>query len=358
MVDHVRAASLAATCLVWAWTLPLFAKPPDLPINPPIVCQEEQVPPDIRMTGPHPESVVAQLLEDGQRAYTAGRFDEADALASQALILDPDCALARALAFRTRLQLQSRDHLAAQPIPDLDTLSEEVEQSTPEQAPNPAVTTPDNDQETLLPRLPPIDPKIVDILEKVLAQSDDPLHPKVVIQLEDPAESADPRQDGPSAWPTAASVTEFPSIYEIPTEDEPADEEEDEAVAAPSPALDWNDLLRDVAEALQQGGGTDLDGPGLARWRTTPCDLELGGIQVRWTLNANSLTQSVAVALVPEACGDLRLLQQVHNRNILSWIVAVSGDGIYQAPREDEDLGADEESAIEDDLSPEDLENT
>lgn len=67
---------------------------------------EEQEP---QASNARTEVQVAELLEACQRAFTGGRYVEAEKLARQAKKLDPECVAANALVYRTHLLIQLQD---------------------------------------------------------------------------------------------------------------------------------------------------------------------------------------------------------------------------------------------------------
>src|SRR5262249_13390401 len=116
------------------------------------------------------------------------------------------------------------------------------------------------------PPLPPVDPAVVDALEKVLHDVGDPTIPKLVIEVDEPA--AEEQADPVSTWPyVPPEMDVLPSLFVDPDEDDLTldDEEpsspEDQARAYIGEHL--GDMLRSTVDSLRQHVccDVDIDGP-------------------------------------------------------------------------------------------------
>jgi hypothetical protein len=287
--------------------------------------QEEAATPTV------PEKV-AELLEACQRAFTAGCYDEARALARQAMALDPDSVACHALVIKLHLLSQLEDENpdeTATPAP-----CDEPSAPDPEVASEPATEeTETPPASSLLPELPPVDPKIVDALEKVLAEAGAPGTPRLTIQVEEAAGTEEEQEELVSQWPYVPFEQEMPSLYippppqdlvlddgDAPQADDDADDDSD-----PSSPGALNAVLRGALEALQQGAcvEVDLSRPENLRLR---CEFEVAGLQCR-ILYDYAGHSYVVCALAPEASGDLRAIQLAHNQRVIDWIESTNNLG-------------------------------
>jgi hypothetical protein len=200
------------------------------------------------------------------------------------------------------------------------------------EASDPAAAVDMEEEQALIPRLPPIDPKIVDALEKVLADCPDPVPAKLVVLEVVPASSE--AQEAPTAsWPTGTPQVEIPTLleeWEDPDLTVQTEDEEENSGGARPPISDLNQMLRDVIDALRQGACADVDTEGEEGLRAQ-VETQIGGVVVKLVYDESGIHCAV-VRLLPEACPDLRARQRAQNDAIIEWINLLSGSGDYMAP--------------------------
>jgi hypothetical protein len=192
-------------------------------------------------------------------------------------------------------------------------------------------------RDALTPTLPPIDPKIVDALQKVLKETGDPTVPRLIIHVEDLPASEEQEPTVPPEWSGEPQDTEIPRLLIDPVEDKKLAITSDEEEPDDSEELsteEWSALLREVIDAIRAGLSVGVEsnaGPTSASHSE-----HFGGIEVEITIGSGG-EQYVMVSLSLEASGDLRAAQRAHNERILRWIESLN------EPCADEDDAAVEE---------------
>jgi hypothetical protein len=191
----------------------------------------------------------------------------------------------------------------------------------------------------LAPTVPPIDPKIIDALQKLLKESGNPTAPRLIIHVEEQSVGEEEEPAVPSEWSDEPSAVEVPRLLVdpaddqltlTPEEDEPAEPEEFSKEA-------WSALLRDAIEAIRSGLGVEVE-----MTAATPNVSQrehFGGIEIEVTIGSGG-EQFVKVSLSPETSGDLRAAQQAHNERILNWI-----ERLNEPCADEDDSAAEEEDA-------------
>jgi hypothetical protein len=195
------------------------------------------------------------------------------------------------------------------------------------------------DSEVIVPILPPIDPKIIDALEKVLKESTDPTVPRLIIHVEDPPASEEEEPAVPPEWSGEPQEDDIPRLLVDPADDKltitPEDEEPAELEELSTE--EWSAALRDVVDAIRAGlsvsVGTDAGPTGV------PHREQFGGIEVEIALGFGG-ERYIKVSLTPESSGDLRAAQRAHNEGILNWI-----ESLNEPCAEEDDAAAEEEDA-------------
>jgi hypothetical protein len=225
-----------------------------------------------------------------------------------------------------------------------------------EAPPSPAEeTTPEPSGALLVPMLPPADPKVVDALEEVLAEAGDPTTAKFVIQVEDNGGAEEAEEEPVSQWPYTPPQAVMPSLYAEPvendsaTEDEPPAEEGGNNPGArlmPSSSA-VGEVLRGVIEAVRAKTFTDVDDSRLEELGY-PYQVEIGAVTFRLIEDGSDGWTGLVLSLRPEASGDLRTAQRLHDDRILHWIESLSGSGVVGPAEEEPDYPAlDEEDEPE-----------
>lgn len=275
------------------------------------------------------EIKVTELLEQSQLAYAEGCFDAAQDLAKQALALDPDSVAANALVYKMHLLIELREKskpesgCKAQPSMTEEMRSCKVAElmhkynacfreakftEAEKYARLAHAVDPDNPVvaaalnviprmprrqieqalSPLQPVLPPVDPELVDGLEKVLLEVEEP---------------------------NAAGLEIIP--------EESIGGEEQESSPAGEP-LDLGALLQDAANAVSTGGCAEVDNsrPEGTRMRFQG---QVAGLWIEVQSNGDGHGSfTVGLPLFPFPTEDLRAAQRVHNERVLHWIEAVS----------------------------------
>jgi hypothetical protein len=191
----------------------------------------------------------------------------------------------------------------------------------------------------LAPTVPPIDPKILDALQKLLKESGNPTVPRLIIHVEEQSVGEEEEPAVPSEWSDEPSAVEVPRLLVdpaddqltlTPEEDEPAEPEEFSKEA-------WSALLRDAIEAIRSGLGVEVEmtvaTPNVSQRE------HFGGIEIEVTIGSGG-EQFVKVSLSPETSGDLRAAQRAHNERILNWI-----ERLNEPCADEDDSAAEEEDA-------------
>jgi hypothetical protein len=245
--------------------------------------------------------------------------------------------------------------------------------STEEEATPPKEEEPDNQprsQETLplpkadtplLPALPPIDPKVVDALEKILAASAEPGRAQLVIQQEEAGivgAVAEPVNTTPH-WSSDPSRSAPPSVLrEVASGGDSSEEDEatyddlaDQIDDWPTLARDWTEVMREGIETLKGGACPEIEPATLERL-TVVAEREVGNLVVTMIADSDGVYRGLVVGLRPEDSGDLRAAQRAHNDRILQWIDSMNR-GLVEEPTRPVGTGDDEP---DDDLDAGDME--
>lgn len=111
------------------------------------------------------EARVAEMLEACQRAIAESCYAEAETFLYQALLLDPTCVAANALA--EKLHDMARTAPPVEALEQAPSAEDPMGEEPAETAPTDAASPP---EQTFQPSLPPVDPSIVNVLEKVLRE--------------------------------------------------------------------------------------------------------------------------------------------------------------------------------------------
>jgi hypothetical protein len=194
-------------------------------------------------------------------------------------------------------------------VPELLHVGKETEIQPNEEQPDPG------------PDLPPVDPKIVDALEKILAEAADPLPAKLVI-LDSAHYLGDHQAEPVSEWPCGPSPVKMPSMLAEPENPDAALEDDDDSrEAVPD---DFDELFREALESLRSHAWIDIDSSREDGLRAE-CELQIGGIDLKLIRNEPGQCWAV-IKLLPEACPDLRAAQRAHNDSMIDWIVSLSGN--------------------------------
>jgi tetratricopeptide (TPR) repeat protein len=250
------------------------------------------------------ESRAATLLEHCRRAFQAGHYDQAARLASQAAALDPPSVAANPLVYKLGLLTQLRakieqlprhpayltcdqsggpgpggleqvielmyryceffkkDMLAEAELCALQALALDpnnptvlaaarlvaIQRLTHPPVSEPAVCPWAGEPHTTMrqPDLPPVDPRVVGAMERILTEVGEPGPGKLTVTVEE--QGAAEEQEEP-----AGSAEEVPTLLLDPPGDDPADH------AA------GNLSLQDLLDALRSGACVEVDGPPLCR---------------------------------------------------------------------------------------------
>jgi hypothetical protein len=344
------------------------AKPPDLPVDETVLCQPSGPqtpvsPPPASLPNPpafgcpylnrqatpkpasgeparRPVSVLDNLVKLGQAQQL---YDQAE---HDRLTGHIDAARATYELVRTICPGSRLDELAAQRLGELrapanseplPTAAEE-EGAPPDQPAIEELPAPDPIGTVLRVDLPPLDPRLVDALERLLAETGDPEMPKLIVLDQEPAPTERAEADPGLGWPLTPIDPDLANRLAAETDPGPdADEEaaeEDEEEALPEAPPDWNALLHEVLDAIHAGTCIEIDGSNLDRLRLQ-CQRQVGGVLVHIVTDDDGVWQCTVVSLVPGAGGDLRAAQRAHNESILHWIEAVS-EGPAEDPADDD----------------------
>jgi hypothetical protein len=175
---------------------------------------------------------------------------------------------------------------------------------------------------------PPIDPKLVDALERLLAETNDPEMPKLIIQDQEPPPPEETEADTGLGWPLTPGDPDLASrlaaeLAPGPSTDDESDDPEEGAAGIPETPPDWDTVLREAIEAVSAGRASEIDASRLEHLRIV-CERQVGNIFVQIISDGDSLWPCTVVSLAPGAGGDLRSAQRAHNEFILHWIEALS----------------------------------
>jgi hypothetical protein len=219
-------------------------------------------------------------------------------------------------------------------------LRAEADSAVSEEQETPPLPRDKPDDEVLRPVLPAVDPKIVDALERLLAEAGDPGTPRLVIHVDEPADD-DEEDEPPAGWPLPAGfevpVLFVDSVFEALTLDEElaGDEDDDEDEEDVPPFLDVNQLLRDVIETLRRTTGTP-EGALESQPRQSSETFRAGAVEFTVESDDNGYNY-IRLWLLPEESGDLRAAQRAQNDRIIHWIEALSGNGGCTVPEVEND---------------------
>jgi hypothetical protein len=265
---------------------------------------------------------VKGMLDSCYQAYFAGCLSEAIDLADQAFALDPTSFTAYFLVYKLRV-IQSNggsedeaESEYAEEVPSSDIVAPQT---------NDKVSDPDI---SLRPELPAVDPKVVDALERVLAETGEVAATKLVIIPDEPVETEEQLEEPVSQWPYLSTDFQMPSLF-VPTldptslQDEDNDEEDEAPMEdEPTPFSSLNDLLRGALEVLQQGGCIEVDDSqhGYLHFR---CQSQAGNIDCQ--LFQDNAGHGYMTLKLVGVKGDLRAAQQDFNQHVLDWIEEVGG---------------------------------
>jgi hypothetical protein len=224
-----------------------------------------------------------------------------------------------------------------------------------EQLPAPEEQVPDSD-EAMQPQLPPIDPKLVDALEKALVTSDESGRAKLIIRRIKPeaSERNAAVTDAVSQWPTAAPERDMPSLFVEPDgPDETAGQESDEGAdhdirtEFAASADEWNEMLRDAIESIRAGAYSAIDEASPQRLPTL-VERQVGAIRLQVVSDSDGEWSGLIVTLLPEASGDLRAVQWAHNERVLRWIISMNDRCDDQCAAEAPETQLDDDDADDD----------
>jgi hypothetical protein len=193
--------------------------------------------------------------------------------------------------------------------------------------------------ERVVPTLPPIDPKIIDALEKVLKESGDPTAPRLIIHVEDPPATEEEESAVPPEWSGEPQEDDIPRLFVDPAEEKLTitPEDEDPAEMEELSSEEWSAVLRDAVDAIRAGLSVSVDtdaGP-----TGVPHREQFDGIEVEIALGFGG-EMFIKVSLAPESSGDLRAAQRAHNERILNWI-----ESLNEPCTEEDDAATEEEDA-------------
>jgi len=194
-------------------------------------------------------------------------------------------------------------------------------------------------REELTPTLPPIDPKIVDALQKVLKETTNPTVPRLIIHVEEQPPAEEQEAAVPPEWSGEPQEEDIPRLLIDSVDDKLTIASEDDESDEPQEfsSDEWSALLREVIDAIRAGLSEEVE------INAVPTSVhhreKYGGIEVEVTLGSGG-EQYVRVSLSPEASGDLRAAQRAHNERILRWI-----ESLNEPCAEEDDSAAEEEDA-------------
>lgn len=219
---------------------------------------------------------VAELVEAAQRAYAAGCHCEAQAYVEQALELDPDCPAAKALQGQlTESQTEERGGAESQ-SDDEDVPDCGQEPPMPQEPPHcPRLG--------FRHRLPPVDPMMIEALQKALVEMEN---------------AATPKRDG---WFASERCQNRP-LAEVGK---------------------WMQKAVD-AFCDEVGVDVDLNSPRGPRGQVR---LQVGSMAVCMKVRSDGHGTVRFELWSPEKAEDLRDAQAAHNANVLGWIESMNNGG-------------------------------
>jgi hypothetical protein len=193
------------------------------------------------------------------------------------------------------------------------------------------------DEALLVPPLPELDPKIVEALEKVLADCPDPLSARLVVldvtQLDEKQGTDNKQEDPPvDGWAVGVPAVEIPSLLEELDDTDSSARTEEEEDNGDAPLPDLGRVLGEVVDSIREGACVDLDSAAEQGLRAQ-VEMQIGGVDFKLLYDESGIHCAV-VRLLPEACPDLRARQRAANDAFIEWITLGSGSGDYAAPRQ------------------------
>jgi hypothetical protein len=180
----------------------------------------------------------------------------------------------------------------------------------------------------LEPALPPLDPKVVEALQKVLAESETPDVPRLIIEVEEPA--VEEEQEGLPGWLRLCVPLESPIrnlfIEPAPSDlilksDEPSAGEEQEGSEMEHDLL-YYDFC--AFRGLDADIDLDISYPQGLRVR---CEVQIAGRAFRLLWDKGGCV-SFTVSVVADSAEDLRAAQWEHNEQVIRWIEEWNDDGV------------------------------
>ncbi|MGE3803535.1 MAG: hypothetical protein AB7K24_02555 [Gemmataceae bacterium] len=254
------------------------------------------------------EELVAELLESCQRALAEGRLQEAEMMAQQAQMLDPDCVAAHALVYKTHLLIQIADQIQK----DAEEQEEMYQGCGRGYYGNPcgrpkAITNGDCRQPIIIDiELPPVDPDITDALGKVERNFDTP----GTVEESQPVEAPEYQLELEDVWPEVGL--------------DPCDDFIDHGACEPceEEACEVQVLLVKLVNMLTEGTCVEIGASPGTGWRMQ-CQVFMG--DCTYSLYAD---EQGAMRCVQTSCSsdtDLRSAQREHNDAIIKWINYLNG---------------------------------
>jgi hypothetical protein len=299
--------------------------------------QPEQLQPQRKAPDADAAKEIGRLLEASHKAYMAGNYFRSAELAQNALEIDAAAVQAHPLVYKMNLLKQIQDKVAGllpafgtmeskdKPVPQTrEPIVIQAEEEPPVEG---LPSERDDEEESLRPLPPPIDPEVVKALEKVLAEAADPLAAKLVVLNEQPG-TGEGQEDPCGAWFSGPPPVSFPSLLSEAEDAEAASAEEESEDNPPrGPQPDLTALLREVIEAMGGGAWVDIDFSRADGMRAQ-CELQIGGVDFKVVWGESGQRYAV-LRLLPEACPDVRAVQRAQNDMIIDWIQSLSGNGDY-----------------------------
>jgi hypothetical protein len=203
------------------------------------------------------------------------------------------------------------------------------------------------------PCLPPLDPKAMEALQKILLETMDPDLPKLIFATE-PIEPPHEQQedDSSTGWFFAPTGPDFPFLFSLLENLQREQEEEDDDDPAGTAMLlnnfvpDWNQVVHDVLDAVGTEAWIDIDGSRLEHLSVL-AETQLCGVVLQIYSDGAGCWQCVVVTLLPEESGDLRAAQRAFNTRTLNWILSLN-DAIDES---EDDATDDSDDEDDDDIT-------
>jgi hypothetical protein len=194
---------------------------------------------------------------------------------------------------------------------------------------------------TLEPQLPPLDPTIVEALQKVLKQAGDLGVPRLILHVGEQPGNEEQENPETSDWRSQPNDVEFPSLFVDPVDDPlTIVEQEESADKVEASPIDLAGLIQEVIDVIHSGQSILVENAGVGLELELEVDLKGANVKV---LSGYSGHRFVLVSLSPEAAGDLRAAQLAHNERILHWIESLNEElfDCDAAEEEDADYGVE-----------------